>query len=88
MLGIPSIQSLIEFIENVEVSTNDNIHPPKVAMASQFDTSSNEKDSPESKNDTTIVVSSNKNEPKPSTTEFFPNTSDTIPPSKFYRIKE
>ena len=88
MLGMPSIQSLIEFIENVEVSTNDNIHLPKVAMNSQFDVSPNAKDSTESKNDTTIVTSSIKNEPEPSTTDFFPNTSATIPPSKFYRIKE
>ena len=57
-------------------------------MNSQFDISPNAKDSTESKNDTTIVTSSIKNEPEPSTTEFFPNTSATIPPSKFYRIQE
>ena len=74
MAGTPSIQSLIEFIDKVDESLDDNLHAPKVTMTHQLDESTSE--------------SANKCEAKPSTTDFFPDTSTTIPPSKFYRIQE
>ena len=37
MAGIPSIQSLIEFIEQVDESMEDNLHAPKVVMATEIE---------------------------------------------------
>jgi hypothetical protein len=84
-----SADSLINFIENINQSDDQNLHTPKVAMTNhpvkiKEDNKNNIHDDDHPQDDQDKNMTDNISLP----TEFFPDTSETIPPSQFYKIQK